>query len=108
MKQRSVYGHGVFSCGSDGTIPAGKYSIQRDEAYAPYGCTIGAAKTALGASNNWKGINNWQAVFVDSLVASFAKIGGGAVFTGNTDPSSTIKDDFEAGVDTANFQNLYG
>ena len=112
--------------GSDGAIPypAGYYDntkwYRREAEYAPYVQYGGAlyllikdtpnAGIATSNTTYWKAFNNWQAVFVDSLVASFAKIGG-AVFTGDTDPSSTIKGRMisQTGVDgTANYQNYTG
>jgi hypothetical protein len=117
---------GYSPVGSDGAIPypAGYYDntkwYRREAGYAPYvqyGGTLyllikDTPNAGIPTTNTeyWKAFNNWQAVFVDSLVAAFAKIGG-AVFTGNTDPSSPIKGRMisEAGVDgTSNFSSYTG
>jgi len=116
---------GYSPVGSDGRIPypAGYWEAKtytRDANYAPYVQHTTAVYLLVedsaistdvpGISSKWKAFNNWQAVFVDSLVAAFAKIGG-AVFTGDTDPSSTIKGRMisEAGVDgTSNFSSYTG
>ena len=64
-----------------------------------------------GTSNKWKVFNTWTAVFVDSLVAAFAKIGG-AVFTGDTsEVASGIRGRMisEMGEDgTTTFKNYTG
>ena len=105
---RPAFIHGMFLL--DGRIPPRGWEDYTREPIAPYvqhttAVYLLVEDSALstdvpGTSNKWKAFNNWTAVFVDSLVAAFAKIGG-AVFTGNTDPSSTIKGRMisEMGVD---------
>jgi hypothetical protein len=118
---------GYSPVGSDGAIPypAGYYDntkwYRREAGYAPYvqyGGTLyllikDTPNAGIPTTNTeyWKAFNNWQAVFVDSLVAPFAKIGG-AVFTGDTTGTSIgIRGRLisERGVDgTVNFHNYTG
>lgn len=98
---------GYSPVGSDGAIPypAGYYNntkrYRREEGYAPYvqdGEVLyllikDTPNAGIPTSNSefWKAFNQWEAVFVTSLVAKFAKIGG-AVFTGDTsETASAIK-----------------
>jgi hypothetical protein len=95
---------GYSPVGSDGAIPypAGYYDntkwYRREAEYAPYVQYRGTLYLLIKDTPNagipttnteyWKAFNNWKAVFVDSLVAAFAKIGG-AVFTGDTTGTSS-------------------
>lgn len=98
---------GMSPVGHDGAIPypAGYYDnskwYRREDGYAPYVqygevlylLILDTPSAGIPTSNTtyWKAFNQWEAVFVTSLVAKFAKIGG-AVFTGDTsDTASAIK-----------------
>lgn len=99
---------GMKPVGADGAIPypagyydsAATYTRTVDAApYVQYGETlylvkdVGSVPAGTLPTNTtyWKAFNQWEAVFITSLVAKFAKIGG-AVFTGDTsDVSSSIK-----------------
>lgn len=95
---------GMSPVGHDGAIPypAGYYDnskwYRREDEYAPYVqygevlylLRLDTPNAGIPTSNTtyWKAFNQWEAVFVTSLVAKFAKIGG-AVFTGDTSQTSS-------------------
>jgi len=116
---------GMSPVGVDGAIPypAGYYDstkrYRREQDYTPY-VQYGeilyllikdTPYAGIPPTNTtyWKAFNQWEAVFVDSLVAKFAKIGG-AVFTGDTsNVSSNVRGRLisQKGIDNTSNYNSY-